>query len=141
MKLPIAGQSITKADRTFVPAHSLRRALVIVADPGVSTWPFLEGISTPIYRVSEAQEWSCRAITQPVAHHELKGTPSEITAHLSDEKCILLGDWAASWAQVACRVWLTRAEIRNSGRSTMPWDLVLSDTRPRVIQTLLQRIH
>lgn len=140
MKLPIAGQTTPQAERTFSAAHSLSRALVIVADPGISTWTYLDGIDVPILRVSEAENWSKRPLASPMPHHEVAGTPAAITGHLADERCVLLGDWVASWAEVACRVWLTRAGIRRSDRTSTPWDLVLSDARPRVIQSLLHKI-
>ena len=141
MRLPIAGQSTPQDVRTFVPAHSLPRALVIVTDPGMSAWPLLEGVSVPIYRVSEAESWTQREVLQPMVHQELAGTPSAITARLQGQKCILLGDWVASWANVACRIRLTKSNIRSTERRSTPWDLVLSDVRPRVVEALLRTIR
>ncbi|MFT5357321.1 MAG: hypothetical protein ACI9KE_004555 [Polyangiales bacterium] len=141
MKLPIAGQSSPKKEeRTFAPAHALMRSLVIVTDPVVSIWPFLQGISIPIYRVAEAKKWTKQAVLQPISHHELSGSPAEITTHLQGQKCILLGDWVASWAQVACRIRLTKGQIQSSNQTSVPWDLVLSDARPKVLEDLLQKI-
>lgn len=140
MKLPIAGQSTPKAERTFSATHSLERALVIVSDPGISAWTFLEGTDAPIFRVSEAATWSERALASPMHHYEIAGTPAELAARIADKKCVLLGEWVASWAEVACRVWLTRAGIRTSAKTSGDWDLVLADARPRVIQNLLHKI-
>lgn len=140
MKLPIAGQSSSTENRHFEPRYLLMRSLVLVADPGISPWPALEGVSVPVFRLAEAQKFSERVISSPVPHHELMGSAEEIASHLQGQKCVILGDWAASWAQTACRVWLTNTGIRGSSKARVPWDLVVSPPRPRLVHTLLQRI-